>query len=47
MIVVLASWAPPLVGRQCERLKKKKILNSLLAVWVISTVWDLKVPLHV
>jgi hypothetical protein len=23
MIVVLASWAPPLVGRQCERLKKK------------------------
>jgi hypothetical protein len=45
MIVVLASWAPPLVGRQCERLKK--ILNSLLVVWVISTVWDLKVPLHV
>lgn len=47
MIVALASWAPPLVGRQCERLEKKNTELSLLAVWVTSTTWDLKVPLHV
>lgn len=47
MIVALASWAPPLLGRQCERLKKKNTELSLLAVWVISTEWDLKVSLHV
>lgn len=27
MIVALASWAPPLVGRQCERLKKNTELS--------------------
>lgn len=42
MIVVLSRGFLPSPGRQCERLKKKKILNSLLAVWVISTVLGFK-----
>lgn len=47
MIVVLSSWDSPLPphpelgGRQCERLKKNTEF-SLLAVWVISTVWGFK-----
>lgn len=39
MIVALASWAPPLVGRQCERLKKK---NTELSPGSVGHVHDVE-----
>lgn len=42
MIVVLSSWVPPHPRGENSVKGLKKILNSLLAVWVISTVWGFK-----